>query len=301
MIDVTSIGPLPDSMTAIDLAQLAAPLQQRPDRFQAYYGDDVDEIAAEIEEIPDWRSMVTVMLADDQLVAWVAAEVDDEVGRTWWWGPVVEPALDWTGTARGLLEVAEGRLDGRVDQFEFAVDARHVDAIALAEELGHRRDTGSLLLRLDDALGVTTSVEAAAQLQIEPPAPPWHTRLAALHERVFPDSHRTGEQIAANAEGDVVLIATDRHTGALAGYVRAEIQPGGEGYLDFLGVDEQVRSRGFGRHLVAAAVAELVERGVTSVSLTVREDNAPARSLYTHLGFTGDRILAPLRRGFGDQ
>jgi len=109
----------------------------------------------------------------------------------------------------------------------------------------------------------------------------------------MPDSHRTGKQLPTNAGDAVVLIAIDSTSGVLAGDVRAEFQASGEGYLDFLGVDEHVRSRGIGGQLPAAAGAEFVERGASSMSLTVREDNAPARTLYGRLGFTATASSSP--------
>ena len=42
----------------------------------------------------------------------------------------------------------------------------------------------------------------------------------------------------------------------------------------------------------------LARQGADEVHLTVREDNVPACALYARLGFDGDRVLVPLRRGF---
>ena len=52
-----------------------------------------------------------------------------------------------------------------------------------------------------------------------------------------------------------------------------------------LAVTEGGRRRGLGRALVEAIVDRLAERGVREVFLEVRESNAPARALYTALGF----------------
>ncbi|MFN3220140.1 MAG: GNAT family N-acetyltransferase [Acidimicrobiales bacterium] len=291
MIDV---GPLPDRFSAADLAAVAAPLQAVPTRFQVYFGDDVDEIAAEIEEVPDWRANTTVATDRGELVGWVIAEHDDEVGRIWWWGPVVEPSRDWTDVAAELLDAASARVGDRIEQFEFAVDARHVDAIALAERRGHRRFTGSVLLELDDLGGRAWSPPEA--VDIGPLTDADAQAVSRLHDELFPDTHLTSGQLVASHE-DVLLAA--RLDGSTIGYLRAEIQPGGNGYLDFLGVDDRHRGTGVGGALVERAIVELAARGAKTVSLTVREDNVAARALYARLGFAGDRILVPLRLGFG--
>ena len=78
----------------------------------------------------------------------------------------------------------------------------------------------------------------------------------------------------------------------------AEIQPGGLGYIDFVGVHTDQRGRGFGRALVHATLTELVARGVSAAHLTVRESNVAARRLYGSLGFREERLLRPYRKGF---
>lgn len=52
-----------------------------------------------------------------------------------------------------------------------------------------------------------------------------------------------------------------------------------------LGVDPALQGRGEGRRLLEAVQQTWVDRGVASAWLEVREDNAPARGLYTHLGW----------------
>ncbi len=42
----------------------------------------------------------------------------------------------------------------------------------------------------------------------------------------------------------------------------------------------------------------LAERGATPINLTVRVDNVGARALYASLGFTEERVILPLRKGF---
>lgn len=281
------------------IAALAAPLQADPARFQAYFGDAPDEIAAEITELEDWADRTVVAVAGsadgERIVGWLFGEHDDEIGRVWWWGPVVDPDHDWMDVGRALHAASAERDGDRFTEFEFAVDRRHSPAAQLAEELDFRRDTGSVLLELDvtnrpagrpgpDGVAISDDLAGSGD------------DLAALHDSVFPNSHLTGPQVVASAAGDVVLAA--RRDGRLVGYVRAEIQPGGGGYVDFLGVTEDERSHGIGGALVEAAVARLVERGAMTVSLTVREDNPPARALYERLGFDGSRILVPFRLGF---
>ena len=48
----------------------------------------------------------------------------------------------------------------------------------------------------------------------------------------------------------------------------------------------EFRGRGYAREVVFSVVDECKKRGITLISLEVRESNAPAIALYTSFGFT---------------
>lgn len=76
----------------------------------------------------------------------------------------------------------------------------------------------------------------------------------------------------------------------LAGYV-CRWAVGDEVSILNLAVDPEFRRAGLGRALVELVVAEALERGLSQVTLEVRENNDAARTLYSALGFvqTGRR------------
>jgi mycothiol synthase len=57
------------------------------------------------------------------------------------------------------------------------------------------------------------------------------------------------------------------------------------GWLHHIGIDEEFRSRGYGRRAIAAIEAELVRRGVRRMGLNVHGSNDGARRLYERLGY----------------
>jgi ribosomal protein S18 acetylase RimI-like enzyme len=73
----------------------------------------------------------------------------------------------------------------------------------------------------------------------------------------------------------------------LSGYVYLQHRRvEGEGYVDYLGVDESARGRGLGRALLTAAAHwALVERALPRMHLTVRQDKPVALRLYEGAGF----------------
>lgn len=58
-----------------------------------------------------------------------------------------------------------------------------------------------------------------------------------------------------------------------------------QGVINFLGIDQEYRSRGLGKILLESAIADLKNNGVTYIMLSVIIDNIKARKLYERVGF----------------
>lgn len=285
------------------LAAFAAPLQGRDDRHVAYLGVDVDDITAEIAEAT-WERVGVIAERDGGLLGWLIGDVDDEMGRVWWLGPFVETQVDdavdteadgaaWAATATGLYEAARTRLPASVDEEEFAVDERFTQLIDWATRAGFDRDPGSHVMNLVGSVGAPTR-------PVRELAPVDHEFVAALHDELFPGTHTTGRQLVDghDASHRRLVLESDEAERAVVGYIAVERQPGGAGYIDYVGVDTDVRGRGYGAELVRAGVAELERIGAVGANLTVREQTPWVRNLYRSLGFETERTVVPLRRGF---
>lgn len=306
------------SATPADLAALVAvaePLQRRGDRHIAYLGVDAGTLSAEIPTAADdWTAVSSVAEVGDRIVGWLVGEVDPEIGRVWWWGPFVTEGPDWAGTATALADHAERLLPPRIDQAELAVDSRFVELSRWAVERGFTPDPASVILTLlvdggDPGAGDPDGGdgdEAAAGLDGDGPSglvvraatEADGPAVAPLHDRLFPGTHLPGHRVVASADEHHPRLVAEIGPGRVVGYAAIEHSADGEIYIDFLGVDPRHRRRGAGRALVAAAVAEGRQAGLRRAALTVREDNPGARALYRSIGFSEERVLQPLRRGF---
>jgi len=277
-----------DAATLTDLAAIAEEAQRDPERHIAYFGDAREEIEAEIAEVDSWVDGTHVVRRDGRLVGWLLAETEADLRRVWWWGPVVAAGESWDTAAEALYSAARARLDNSFDQEELAADARSQAFGAFAERQGFQADAASTLLRVE--IGETTPDPRVTTLDSA-----GFEQVIALHDSLFPGAHATGRHLVDAADGYRLVL---RENGRVAGYIAIEIQPGGEGYIDFLGVDPTHRGRGAGGALVATALDVLRARDVTVANLTVRQTNAAARSVYRRLGFAELRDIRPFRKGF---
>ena len=124
------------------------------------------------------------------------------------------------------------------------------------------------------------------------------TTIAPLHDAEFPATYLTVERMLREAaEGErTALVAVDADE-RVVGYATGEVQPDGNGFIDFLAVGAAARGRGVAPALVAGLVAAL-QPSITSnaVHLTVQDHRTPARALYDRLGFQQDIGIIGYRR-----
>jgi [ribosomal protein S18]-alanine N-acetyltransferase len=80
-------------------------------------------------------------------------------------------------------------------------------------------------------------------------------------------------------------VAVDEENGDIAGYCFFWIVPGDEAQISNIAVHPQRRRQGIAQLLLEETIREGRLREATSVSLEVREANAPARAFYAKMGF----------------
>ncbi len=88
------------------------------------------------------------------------------------------------------------------------------------------------------------------------------------------------------------LVMVAEHSGAVVGYVFADVEPtnwmelrGSCGVVQDIYVDESARRLGAGRELMAAAIAWIRSKGRSQVVLLTKTKNEHAQQLFTKLGF----------------
>ena len=108
-------------------------------------------------------------------------------------------------------------------------------------------------------------------------------QIAALEKQCFSDPwSETSVRSELSNPLSLWLVAEDG--GKVVGYVGSQsVAP--EADVMNLAVAPEWRSRGIGRALMTALIAQLHSRGITALFLEVRVGNTPAQNLYRSLGF----------------
>lgn len=108
-------------------------------------------------------------------------------------------------------------------------------------------------------------------------------QIAALERECFSDPW-SENSIASELSNDLSLWLVDECEGQVVGYIGSQSVPPESDVMN-LAVAPAYRKRGIGRALMLALMQALREKEMESLTLEVREGNAPAIALYTKLGF----------------
>lgn len=263
--------------------------QRSPERNVIYLGEEADGIRAELAVLqPEWTTTVRVAAADGGTIVGAAlAEWDDEVGRAWVLGPwVAGDGNAWTRWARPLFDAVATQVPAAIVDRELAGSLANERLADLAAELGWHPTAVSYSYVLDGDVGSGWPADDRAGTprtagEADLPA------IAALHDGEFPATYLTAAQLLERAgTGEALVLVAEGPDGEVAGYAAGNVQPDGDGYIDFLAVDVAARGGGIGRRLVLALGRRLlVASSSRRVHLTVHEHRTPARALYASLGF----------------
>jgi ribosomal protein S18 acetylase RimI-like enzyme len=229
--------------------------------------DDVAEIA------------FAIAIQDGRLVGVLGSEFDRDLGRGWLWGPFAL-RQNWEELAADLLEKLLAMLPPSIRRLDFFLNIANQRAYRFY--LGHG-------FQESERSRVYIAPRPAAPLALPMPGSPLQPEQAnsfcALHDTIFPQTYYTGQDILDQLDDDhQVFVCSDGID--VLGYVYAILDESAEGYVEFLGVREDLRGLGLGKRLLLTALNWLFEvKHVPAVGLTVSDDQANARSLYEKVGF----------------
>ena len=108
-------------------------------------------------------------------------------------------------------------------------------------------------------------------------------QIAAIEAASMPNPWKVPSYIEAiNSDHAFIIVAMDEKK--VAGFSVFYLTPP-EAELPDIVVEKSYRGQGLGKQLLEYAATELTSKNIDTIFLEVRESNAPARALYTKMGF----------------
>jgi ribosomal protein S18 acetylase RimI-like enzyme len=263
------------------LVRLIAAEQVHPDRNIPYLGDDEVDIRAELDALaPPWTETARVARgAADAIVGASVVEWDESIGRAWILGPWVFGDGAWDDFAPQLLDAALAQLPDGVEP-EMSGELANERLASLAAQRGWTASGAAHVLVVAAEVVATWSTNSTDRLRAA--VADDLDVIRPLHDAEFPNTHTP----AARMVSDFVTVVATADDGTVTGYAAGRIQPDGEGYIDYIGVEPAARGNGIGRRLLVALTRQLVVASPKQhVALVVNDDRVAARALYASLGF----------------
>ena len=260
---------------------------------------DLDAVAPLVGRAPaDFRADLASLPAGLEGVALVGAEGPLAVGL---WIPAGlggRCRLTWLGASPGgagaaaaLELVAEAEARARAEGAErIEVTVRRVEDIApLLEARGYRRSDALVRMRWPGPRPVPQLPGGTAERSLDEVGP---AAWAAIANETFADvafnvpmTAEDGRRRVADPAFDARLLRFVVDAEGVAGFLHGDVNAGGTGEVQSIGVAGRARRRGLGRWLLRRAEALLLEAGAREIVLRVAASNPEAVALYLAEGY----------------
>lgn len=247
-----------------------------------YCGKDKDEITKYmINEISDVKYIDSFVVAyeGNHLLGVLGFDADLEDNSAEIWGPFI--VADKWDIVFDMWNKMTDLLPSEIDSLQMFPNANNIRVRQLANDLSFKKhsDETILIFELNNSHNLNS-------ISIEDFTPAYHEDMKQLHDKVFPGTYYSGQQIIERLdEHRKVFIITKK--GNFCGYIYVEAEPEfGEANIEFFSVEESERSNGIGGQLLKGALKWLYTfENIQSTRLCVNATNDRAINLYKKVGF----------------
>jgi len=200
----------------------------------------------------------------------------------------------WTDVAEALFDAAVEQLPAGIRDVEIAGNVEHTGLAALAAARGMEAGPVNHVMTVRNPLPADASSPRAGV--VRPARASDEAAIALLHDAEFPATHSSTAQLLARAGRDEAIVLVATADDEVVGYVAGQVQPDGEGVIDFVAVATAHRGRGIGRNLVTTLGNRLLtDSPIGQVGLTVEARRHAAATLYRSLGFQREQSFRGYR------
>jgi ribosomal protein S18 acetylase RimI-like enzyme len=273
--------------------RFVARLNQDREHNISYFGESEKEIAADFAAIQPPEGYGYLACSENGvLIGLLGVELDLELGRCWLLGPLVDYRA-WDSVADALYKKALADLPQVIDDQELFFDTDNTNLDQFAVRHGFGSSTGAVTLSLD-----RTSYQQVLHDDDSGFNERFANQFIALHSRLFPNTYYSAEQLIEKAVDMDKRLLIHIADGNLSGYIFIQARESSQdGLIEFIGVVEEQRRKGIGKHLLSSGLNWLFSfPQMMKATLTVNTPNLPALRLYESMGFKTGRISRGYRK-----
>jgi ribosomal protein S18 acetylase RimI-like enzyme len=273
-------------ITPTDYHSIAAMIvdQNRNPETHCIQSTSTDDPIAIAEEIKDLyaKNELRFMVAehDGKIIGCMGCEFDEGVGRGWTRGPFLINGL-WESPPAPLFQKLLATLPANIRRLDSFLNEKHEQGNRFYLENGFKHKTLVHVYQADAANWSDVGLEFCPEIEETQTL-----NFITLHDATFPNTFINGLGILEQLDDDhKIFIYTNGPD--LGGYIYLSVDKfGGEGYIEFIAVQSDLRGKGIGYALLQCALNWCFsKRKLTQVGLTVSEELTNAQSLYTKVGF----------------
>lgn len=266
------------------LAAWLVRVNQAPENqcLHSWTGQSVEALQEQL--LRDWEAdelHYSIASVRDNWVGSIGAEYDEALGRAWIHGPHVMES-QWGTIASELYLSLSKSLPASIQRYDAYLNIENQFACRFYKERGYKeRPYLSFEFCLTPETRVETERTTCDTLQTG-----HHVSFKELFSQIFPSAYYSPERIIQMSETSHRAFVMAKQDTVLGFAVLSVNKGSSAGEIQFLGVREGNRRKGYGHRLLLSAVDWFLDEGDKSeVCLNVDDEKVEARSLYEGVGF----------------
>ena len=263
------------------IAEHIVKLAQNPEQhcIHSWAGESAEEVAQDlVTNYKNGELLYNLILHRGKIIGSMGAEFDEEMGTAWLQGPLIN-SQQWGAHAETLYEQTLNMLPSKIKELRAYLNTKNNTGRDFYQDHGFtEKDHVSYVyhLPLESRIQLTSTECLPLDIKHE-------KEFLELYKTLFPDPYYSGKRILEMQDkSHKVLMALEGNI--FAGFVIICLD---ECEIQFLGVNNKQRLKGFGKLLLSCAINYLFDkREAKSISLNVSGDLENAQNLYQSVGFS---------------
>ncbi|MFQ5795264.1 MAG: GNAT family N-acetyltransferase [Candidatus Bipolaricaulia bacterium] len=259
-----------------------------------WLGTQADEIAKQINELPDIPAEESFIVAQDENgtvgVLGFCAFLDKNMVRLL--GPYIKHK-NWTEIAVSLWQHLNKIIPDSITAYKLACNEKNKNCMNFANKMGFKRYNAEMEM-IFGGKSLHKPPEPNKEVIVEEFSDTYYPEFKALH----PTTVYFTDQEILNRLNDFYKLFIVREKPDFKGYIYVETEPDfGTAEICFVRVKEKVRGQGYGTMLLSHAMRWICcFDSIQDITLSVRPDNPGAIRLYKRFGFEASDVMVAFER-----